>query len=269
MLGRLQQIWFAFLICLLFIPVASAQENKEGDQNSFGEAIQISLNDKDGKDGDIIVLDGKDAAISSRPYQNVMVGAINAKPAFALKPSNSSISSSGSSNYNVVVAGNVMVNVSTANGDIKKGDYITTSDKKGVGMKAIKSGNVLGTALEDYRNGNKEEVKKIKVALNVHYYSQGSSVTTQISDIFKLAALAAYENPKLALRYASIMLLVMFTVVFTFLSYGKVARLGIIALARNPLASGKVYKGILINGLVSLIIVGAGIVGCFLVVKLG
>jgi hypothetical protein len=39
------------------------------------------------------------------------------------------------------------VKVSTKNGDIQPGDYITTSDIPGVGMKATEPGRVIGKAL--------------------------------------------------------------------------------------------------------------------------
>ena len=47
----------------------------------------------------------------------------------------------------VGLAGRVPVKVSTKNGDIKPGDYITTSDIPGIGMKATEPGRVIGKAL--------------------------------------------------------------------------------------------------------------------------
>lgn len=47
----------------------------------------------------------------------------------------------------VGLAGRVPVKVSTKNGDIQPGDYITTSDIPGIGMKATDAGRVIGKAL--------------------------------------------------------------------------------------------------------------------------
>ena len=47
----------------------------------------------------------------------------------------------------VALNGRVPVNVTTSNGDIVPGDYITTSDIAGVGMKATEPGHVIGKAL--------------------------------------------------------------------------------------------------------------------------
>lgn len=50
----------------------------------------------------------------------------------------------------IALAGRVPVKVSTVNGPIRKGDYLTSSDIPGVAVKAIEPGPVLGMALEDY-----------------------------------------------------------------------------------------------------------------------
>lgn len=47
----------------------------------------------------------------------------------------------------VGLAGRVPVKVTTKNGEIKPGDYITTSHIPGVGMKAVEAGRVIGKAL--------------------------------------------------------------------------------------------------------------------------
>lgn len=246
-----------------------AQDNQSS--SSFGVVSTLSINDKDAKEGDIIILSGKELAVSSRPYQNVMVGVVSPKPAFSIKPTSDPLNlngGSGSNSITVITSGNVLVTVNLKNGEIKKGDQITTSDVKGIGMKAVKTGYVLGSALEDFSSKNKDDTKKILVALNVHYASNGNSITTRIGDIFKLAALAAYENPRLALKYAAIILLVMFSILFTFLTYGKIARLGIIAMGRNPLASKKIYKSIILNSLFSIAVIAGGLVAAFVLTKI-
>ena len=47
----------------------------------------------------------------------------------------------------VGLSGRVPVRVTTKNGGIKPGDYITTSDISGVGMRATEAGRVIGKAL--------------------------------------------------------------------------------------------------------------------------
>jgi hypothetical protein len=265
--------FFATLLLPFLLGVShaqEAQENKDGN-GSFGFMSSLSVKSSDAKEGDIVILSGRELEISSGPYQNVMVGVVCPKPSYSIKPTSDPLNLgavSGGTSYNVITSGNVLVNVSGKNGNIKKGDLITSSEVKGTGMKAIKTGYVLGTALEDFTAKEKEEVKKIMVALNVHYASSGGSITTRISDLFKLAALAAYENPKLALKYIATTLMAMFTIFFTFISYGRVARLGIIALGRNPLGSKKIMKGVVINGLISIAIIAGGVAASYVITKI-
>ncbi|MCA9328558.1 hypothetical protein KC959_02210, partial [Candidatus Saccharibacteria bacterium] len=53
----------------------------------------------------------------------------------------------------VGLKGRVPAKVSEENGEIKAGDYITASSEPGIGMKATRSGRVIGRALTDY-DGN-------------------------------------------------------------------------------------------------------------------
>ena len=68
----------------------------------------------------------------------------------------------------ICLAGQVEVKVNLENGEIKPGDWITSSSIPGQGMKATKSENVIGKALEGIYN-DKGQVKKtilVLVSLN-------------------------------------------------------------------------------------------------------
>jgi hypothetical protein len=259
----------AFLLALTLPYFTLIAHAEDAPSQAFGVVMNVNLNDKDIKEGDIVVLSGKDPLLSNSPYQNIILGVISPNPAYTAKPTTDiSVNSNGGSSYKVIISGNALVNVNGKNGAIKKGDLLTTSSDKAVGFKAVKSGYVLGSALEDYSPGNQDEVKKILVAVNVHYYDTGSSIKTKITDIFKLAALAAYEQPRLALKYIASSLVIIVTIVFSFISVGKIARLGIIALGRNPMASGKIYKGILVNTISSVAIIASGLMASYFLLKI-
>jgi hypothetical protein len=61
----------------------------------------------------------------------------------------------------------VLVKVSTENGKIKPGDYLTSSYQPGIAMKATKPGRVIGIALESF---DREGIGKIKVFVNPHWW---------------------------------------------------------------------------------------------------
>lgn len=98
--------------------------------------VYYSLDD-DAVQGDIVSL--TDAGISQvaksrTPYDGRAIGIISTKPGIVMGEAD------GVGKPVIVgLAGRVPVKVSTKNGDIKPGDYITTSDIPGVGMKATEA----------------------------------------------------------------------------------------------------------------------------------
>jgi hypothetical protein len=64
-------------------------------------------------------------------------------------------------NFNVprfIEKGIAVVKFTSINGNVKKGDYLTTSEISGTAMKATQSGMTIGVALEDSKEG-KELIK--------------------------------------------------------------------------------------------------------------
>jgi hypothetical protein len=71
-----------------------------------------------------------------------MVGVVSTQPGFVA-------GAYTSDSYPIGLIGRVPVKVTTENGAIKSGDYLTSSSTEGYAMKALLSGKVIGTALED------------------------------------------------------------------------------------------------------------------------
>jgi hypothetical protein len=74
----------------------------------------------------------------------------------------------GGNEYPVSLAGRIPTKVSTENGPINPGDFITLSSVPGVAMKATNSGNVLGQALESYSGSG---IGKISVFVKNTYFA--------------------------------------------------------------------------------------------------
>lgn len=102
-------------------------------------------NDQSAENGDIVSLNGEgisQVSKSTTSYDARALGIISTKPGLTLGAAD------GNGRPVVVgLSGRVPVKISTQNGDIKPGDYITTSDIPGVGMKATEAGRVIGKAL--------------------------------------------------------------------------------------------------------------------------
>jgi hypothetical protein len=113
---------------------------------SGADVAEVYFSEDDtAKEGDIVSLTGNGVSQvtkSSKPYDNKALGIISTKPGLVLGEAD------GSGKPVIVgLAGRVPVKVTTKNGDIQPGDYITTSDIPGVGMKATEAGRIIGKAL--------------------------------------------------------------------------------------------------------------------------
>ncbi|MDP3784687.1 MAG: DUF5011 domain-containing protein, partial [bacterium] len=80
------------------------------------------------------------------PYDDKVVGIVSTKP--GLISGGGSVEDSHANDVLVALAGRVPLKVSLENGPVKPGDRLTSSSIPGVAMKAIKSGPVVGIALE-------------------------------------------------------------------------------------------------------------------------
>lgn len=136
---------------------------------AFAQKNIASIDSYNFTNGSIVVSDdgtftGK-LSTSKQTYDPTVIGVFVKKE---IKPDSTGAPVMISSNTNTVVSnGIVSVLYNSENGAIKKGDLITTSATQGVGMKATKSGIIIGVALEDVVS----EKGLIKIRLMIQYVS--------------------------------------------------------------------------------------------------
>lgn len=117
--------------------------------------------------GDVIaVVSGISVAKATLGDKDKMMGVVSTKPGVVLGSGPDAEGRSG--DVPIALTGRVPVKVSTENGAIKPGDYLTLSSTKGVGARATKAGAVIGQALESYSGSG---VGKILVFVKNSYYS--------------------------------------------------------------------------------------------------
>src|SRR3990167_9483030 len=105
------------------------------------EATSVyEIADVDAKESDILVSTDKGLFRAEKSFDNKMFGVVQEKPILVYRD----IENKGKP---VVRTGVATVNVTTLNGAISYGDYITSSTIAGIGQKASESGYVLGIAL--------------------------------------------------------------------------------------------------------------------------
>lgn len=253
-------LFFVLVTAQNFAVPAYAQQ----EQNiSLGIANNVPIIDKGVKDGDIIASNKKGYILSATPYDPLVIGVVSTKPAVSLN-----ITGSDASSYPVISAGNVKVNVSSINGDIKVGDFIASSEVAGAGMKADKTGYVIGRALDSFSSKNKKEVGSINIALNLHYSYSNTQTQSSLKDIFNLSVLASYESPSAVFKYVVAGIIILLSFILGVISFGRVANTGVEALGRNPLAGKMIQFGIVMNVLITLAIIAAGFGMAFLIIRL-
>ena len=237
-------------------------------QNIVAGVAQQYLIEGGAEDGDIIsIKDGK--YIKARvKYDSAVLGVVSSSAAITIEKR-----VPDKNTHPVVNSGLVKVKVSTINGDIKKGDILTTSEIPGVAMKATEEGFSIGLAQEDYNNSNKSAVKLIDISLRVQYvYDEtgASSITPKniILDSFNISSLKRYDTMAEVLKLGFAVLLVITTFGYGFVTFRKIATRAVEATGRNPLASKIIIFNLIVNILVTSIIIASGLALAYFILSL-
>jgi hypothetical protein len=251
-------LWVLVFAYFIIVSVASVQA-----QLSIAHFVPIA--DARVKEGYLVSFaDGK-YTLSREAYDSRFSGVVINNPAVLYQAQEQPANS-----YAIESEGSVYMYVSNQNGVVKKNDLITTSSIPGIGMKASKSGYVVGIALEDAPADATAEnvVYKIRSSMNVRYYSYGQNLQSNVFDIYNLSQIATQENPITVLKYLVASATMIFSLVAAFYYFGRVAQKGIEALGRNPLAGNTIRFGIALNLFVTLIIIGAGVGAVYLILRI-
>jgi len=119
----------------------------QGGFFSGGADLAENYTSKDSLEkGEVVVIDKTDSQSVKRSggqYQNDILGVVSTNPGFVA-------GAYTEDSYPIALVGRVPVKVSTENGQIKAGDYLTSSSIPGYAMKATMAGRVLGKALEPF-----------------------------------------------------------------------------------------------------------------------
>ena len=108
---------------------------------------------------------------SSSAYDNKILGVVSTNPAVVIEGNSVQLQSGANYHHDplnpaLALAGRVPLKVSVENGPISRGDYLTSSSTPGIAMKAIKPGQMVAKALEDYSNNG---IGMIKAFITISY----------------------------------------------------------------------------------------------------
>jgi hypothetical protein len=187
-----------------------------------------------------------------------------------------SVTNGSGNQVQVTTDGTVPVLVSDINGDIKRGDLITASPIKGVGMKATGNVRVIGIAQGDMTGASKQtykdkDGKEQKVTLGqtpllvgVAYFFKEPDKTIIPFGLQNVAnALAGKEVETLPILVsAGIFVLTLIVVVSIIYS---MIHSSIISVGRNPMSQSAIYRDLIQLSTLVLAILGVGMVAIYLV----
>lgn len=228
-----------------------------------GTGFAIPVLNALGEDGQIISFEKGSYVQSYRSYDEGIYGVISDDPITSV------IDTNLQSYKTVVTTGTADVYVTTMNGEIKKGDFITSSEKPGIGMKATETGQVVGVAEEDYTALNTAVPAKILVFIDIHsQIKRQEPRSNNILTALKAGLDSQFLSPLLSVRYLIAALVAGVSFATSFGAFGKVSGNSVEALGRNPLASGHIKSVVFFNFLLTFFIMLAGLLVAYLILVL-
>jgi hypothetical protein len=231
---------------LLFFSVSLAQETLL----NFGKNIEVK---EKVNVGEIISYTEEGPKRSTIPYDENIIGVVGESAVLVFGKEETTT-------VPVIFSGVAKVKVSDLNGEIKKGDYITSSPIAGTGQKATQSGFVLGKSLEDL----KEKEGFVLTEINIGYVNLSPpkpSFADLLYSILKQFQWQAKENFPEVLKYLVASFLAGSSFILGFFSSIKSLQRGLEAIGRNPLAKKSIILGMGFNiaGILILTLAGLGL----------
>lgn len=182
--------------------------------------------------------------------------------------------------------GHFDVLVSTQNGSINSGDYISVSSLAGVGMKTTNrepfiigralasfdgKTNVLSTVAIKDSNGKSQTVQLSRLSVDILGNQKNpllKATEPNVPELLRKASEAVAGKPVNATRaYIGLIVFIITTIVAASLLYGGV-RSAITSIGRNPLSRKSIFRGMLQVIITGLIVFITGIFGVYLILRL-
>ena len=212
---------------------------------AVGLGIPAQVEGFEVQNGDIVSFVNGKYILSAEPFDPNLIGVVNSNTIISLGDA------TGQNNATFLASGQSIVRVSSLNGAIKKGDYITSSLIPGIGVKADNFGQIIGIALDNYEDEDPEKIGKITVSINIRAHTPFETLL---------------RSPTKSLRYILGFLILMSSVIIGFMYFGKVAKSGVEALGRNPLAARRIQAAIFLELLLTLGIISLGVLFAYLII---
>jgi hypothetical protein len=269
-----------FLFLCLYA-MSGLLNNVRAQEPNFGITATHVILEKDTLDGDIIALnDGRDKFIrANKPGDPKLYGVVFDNAPIIYR------SIASESARPVARSGQIFVNMTTLGGDIKIGDYLTSSPVIGAGQKATDlSGYMIGVALGSFGSkdgkevtyqGKKYRVGKLKVAVGIGPASPiqnktagGLLGTVQQATINIMTSIKSVRDLEKIIRYILAVIIAAIAIYVSYRSFGQNITKGIEGIGRNPLAKVSIQSMIILNVVLLVIVALGGIILSLVIISL-
>lgn len=256
----MSKVKFILPILILFFLSFASSVRAQATVTEVG--LSISVDDENVQNGDLICSTAEGYKKCTLEYDSSIYGVVTTTPSAAFEIVELENSQT------VISRGETLVRVSSANGNIKAGDELTSSTIAGVATLATKNGYVIGTAQEDYSSDDTNAVGTIRVGLNIRPRTNSTNPRENLIDLLRSGLTGLGVNPISALRYllASAMVLTSFAIGFIY--FGRIAKSGVEAIGRNPLAGVRIQASVIINIAILLGVITAGLVVAYFILAI-
>lgn len=252
----------AYTTLIVILSFFALTKNTYAQISSSGVALSVPLNDDAAQSGDIICNYPDGNRRCEGEYDTSIYGIISANPAV-------DITDPDLTNSRLLARDGVArVRVSSANGNIKEGDFVTSSSTPGVGQKATRNGYVVGSAIENYSSNDSNTVGVIQIAINIHPESSLTGTRGNLLQFIRSGVAIPVFSPVESLRYLLAVAIVLISFTLGMIYFGRASRAGIEAVGRNPLAKKVIQFTVIMNIVLTLVIVLVGLGIAYLILIL-
>lgn len=263
---------FVALLALIYFSFFSHRLTVSAADVMSGVASTYTVSDKEAVSGDIICFTDTGTGILNRcqkEFDDKMFGILITAPQLVLR--------SNPEAQPIVREGRVFVNVTTLSGEIKAGDFLTSSPIPGKSQRVGEYlGYVVGRALTSFTakdgtaidfGGKSYTSGMVEVGLSIG--PLGALPRGTIFDRLGYSLLKSTQSPAgagLFLRYIIAGLMLILISLLSFGIFGRNITKGIEAIGRNPLSQGPIQLVVIINTiLIGVVVIGTITLGIVII----
>lgn len=263
--------FFLFLFILLSLTFLSFSKLAFA-QPAIDIPTTYTIIDEDAVNGDILSFTNGGITRANAPYTNQIFGVLQDNPIIVYRTNEKT-------GDPIMRSGTAEVNVTNITGDIKVGDYVTSSPIPGKGQKAAESGYILGVALADFSSdgqtisfgGQEHQTGVIPVALKIEYAEITNARSfNRLFDYFNQFAFESVQSPERAsqfFRFIIAAIISLGSIIFSFFVFARSITKSIEAIGRNPLAKTAIQASIIINAGLTILTIILGLAAAYLIIR--